>query len=129
MTTEETPLQLDTQTHLTTLRDMLIFRRSELRAEVHAAQQARLAQAESPTELKDHKEEAESFREEMTDDAQQARDEAELHQVEAALARLDAGRYGDCADCGDPIPLARLLAQPAANRCAKCQADREHRSH
>ncbi len=120
-------MQFGTQTHLTTLRDMLTYRLADLRAEVHAAQQARLAQGDAVREVTDRKDEAESSREGLTGDAQQARDEAELQQVEAALARLDAGRYGDCEDCGDPIPLARLMAQPAANRCAVCQIAAEHR--
>jgi len=45
-----------------------------------------------------------------------------MSQVEAALRRLDAGTYGDCAGCGEPIPLQRLLVQPAAERCAACQS-------
>ena len=55
-----------------------------------------------------------------------SRDVDELALVDAALQRLDAGSYGDCSDCGKPIALQRLLAQPAAQRCAVCQAAREH---
>ena len=29
--------------------------------------------------------------------------------------------YGECADCGNPIPYARLVAYPAAKRCVACQ--------
>ena len=43
-------------------------------------------------------------------------------QVEAALARLDAGTYGTCVDCGQPIPDARLEVRPEA---ARCIADQE----
>jgi len=46
--------------------------------------------------------------------------------VEAALHRLDAGTYGDCAVCAEPISLQRLLVQPAAQRCAACQTAYEH---
>jgi len=42
--------------------------------------------------------------------------------VEAALHRLNIGRYGDCADCGEPIGLQRLLVLPPAEHCAACQA-------
>ncbi|BDZ50972.1 DnaK suppressor protein [Frondihabitans sucicola] len=38
----------------------------------------------------------------------------------AALARLDAGTYGVCADCGRPIPSARLEARPMAALCLDC---------
>lgn len=43
-----------------------------------------------------------------------------LHATEAALARLQAGRYGICTRCGEPIERARLLARPQSNLCADC---------
>jgi DnaK suppressor protein len=45
----------------------------------------------------------------------------ELDEIDAAQARLAAGRYGVCEDCHRPIPLARLRALPAARRCAACE--------
>ncbi|MBS0327197.1 MAG: TraR/DksA family transcriptional regulator [Proteobacteria bacterium] len=56
-----------------------------------------------------------------------ARDLAELAKVEAALARVADGSYGECAECGDPIPYARLAAYPAAPRCVGCQDRAEAR--
>lgn len=47
---------------------------------------------------------------------------AEARQVRAALARIDNGTYGTCANCGDTIPRARLEARPIATRCVKCAA-------
>ncbi len=44
-----------------------------------------------------------------------------LRQIDAALARLHAGRYGQCAGCSEPIPLARLKALPFATLCVPCQ--------
>jgi DnaK suppressor protein len=55
------------------------------------------------------------------DIASVSRDLAELTTVEAALARLADGGYGECVDCGIEIPLARLAAYPAATRCVSCQ--------
>lgn len=47
---------------------------------------------------------------------------AEARQIRAALARIEDGSYGACANCGTKIPVARLEAQPMATRCIKCAA-------
>lgn len=51
---------------------------------------------------------------------------AELEAVEAALARIDDGEYGLCESCGTGIAAARLVAQPTARRCVRCQDAAEH---
>jgi RNA polymerase-binding protein DksA len=56
-----------------------------------------------------------------------SRDLAELANVEQSLARVADGTYGECADCGSPIPFARLAAYPAARRCVACQEAAERR--
>lgn len=43
-----------------------------------------------------------------------------LHEVEAALARWDAGGYGLCEGCGEAIGDDRLTARPAARLCIGC---------
>lgn len=45
---------------------------------------------------------------------------AELVLLEAALRRLDEGRYGSCSVCADPIEEERLEAVPYADRCRAC---------
>jgi DnaK suppressor protein len=40
--------------------------------------------------------------------------------IDAALARLVAGRYGVCDRCGQPIGADRLAARPAAVTCVRC---------
>jgi DnaK suppressor protein len=52
-------------------------------------------------------------------------DTTELNLVEAALARIEAGSYGQCIDCGIQIPAARLHAAPEAMRCIACQEKAE----
>ena len=43
-----------------------------------------------------------------------------LADVEAALARRDAGGYGVCESCGRPIAPERLAARPTARTCIDC---------
>ncbi len=40
--------------------------------------------------------------------------------LEAALERIEAGEYGDCVDCAEPLPLGRLELDPAATLCISC---------
>lgn len=55
------------------------------------------------------------------------RDAAELNAITEALARLEAGRYGLCSECGAPIAWERLMAQPQAVRCVRCENENERR--
>jgi DnaK suppressor protein len=49
----------------------------------------------------------------------------ELLQIDAALARVEAGEYGVCADCGTDIDPRRLAALPYALLCTECATRRE----
>ncbi len=57
------------------------------------------------------------------------RDLHELRAVELARKRIDCGTYGECVSCGYAIPFERLLAMPAAERCAPCQENFERTHH
>ena len=46
--------------------------------------------------------------------------EGHLEEIDAALKRLDAGSYGTCEICGNPIGAERLEARPAARVCIRC---------
>jgi RNA polymerase-binding transcription factor DksA len=48
--------------------------------------------------------------------------QAELVELDAALGRLDAGKYGQCEGCGEPISAERLDALPAARFCVEDQS-------
>ena len=41
----------------------------------------------------------------------------QLREVEEALARIEAGTYGTCTVCGEPIPAERLEAVPWTTLC------------
>ncbi len=44
----------------------------------------------------------------------------ELAEIDAALIRIEEGRYGTCQNCGGPMGLQRLRALPEARYCIAC---------
>jgi RNA polymerase-binding protein DksA len=50
-----------------------------------------------------------------------------LTQTERAIERIDAGTYGRCESCGNPIAKARLQAFPSATLCVTCKQREERR--
>jgi DnaK suppressor protein len=49
--------------------------------------------------------------------------------LDGAMARLEAGTYGFCEECGADIPAERLKVEPFAPCCVACQARREGPGH
>jgi len=49
------------------------------------------------------------------------------HEIAAALARIDAGTFGQCEQCGRHIPKPRLAAVPWARHCIDCARAAEAR--
>ncbi|MGH3173384.1 MAG: hypothetical protein ACRDPF_05885, partial [Streptosporangiaceae bacterium] len=45
-----------------------------------------------------------------------------LADVEDALARLAAGRFGSCEQCGSPVQAGLLTEVPETRYCARCDA-------
>jgi len=115
--------------HFASLHQLLEQRRASLRDEIHASDASALEQIDLATahDVSDRKDVAGQQLATDLQGAEVQRDVAELAQVEAALQRLEAGTYGDCVDCGNVIAPARLRVQPAALRCAACQAQAESR--
>ncbi|TAM96263.1 MAG: TraR/DksA family transcriptional regulator [Rhodanobacteraceae bacterium] len=62
------------------------------------------------------------------DDAVIDQDAQDVRDIIAARARLAAGTYGICMDCGEAIAYERLLAYPTAKRCIHCQRLHEQES-
>lgn len=50
-----------------------------------------------------------------------------MEQAELALQRLDAGTYGRCENCGEPIGKGRLQVYPRATLCVTCKQREERR--
>ncbi len=48
----------------------------------------------------------------------------EIRMIEAALKRIDAGTYGVCVRCGDPIAEERLNVVPQTPFCRDCAGAR-----
>ncbi len=53
------------------------------------------------------------------------REQALLRKIDAALARIEQGSFGDCSVCGDPIAAQRLRARPVATLCIDCKSEQE----
>jgi DnaK suppressor protein len=83
-------------------------------------------ESEKEIERTDH------IQEEAVNDTMIALDEQNrrlIEEIQAALARIDDGTYGDCEVCGEPINPARLEALPIARRCVDCQEEAEQVAH
>jgi DnaK suppressor protein len=50
-----------------------------------------------------------------------------LDQIHEALARIDAGTFGQCVNCGGPIAKPRLQAIPYTPYCIECARKMESR--
>ena len=50
---------------------------------------------------------------------------AMLAEVQQAVVRMDAGTYGQCATCGQPIHPERLEAIPQTRHCLECRRKAE----
>jgi len=51
-----------------------------------------------------------------------------LSEVEAALARIEAGSFGLCTNCGAALTSERLAALPYARSCVGCECAQEKES-
>ncbi len=61
------------------------------------------------------------------DDLLASRLRRQADQLTEALARLEAGTYGTCDLCREPIAAGRLKALPHATSCVTCQEVQERR--
>jgi len=105
------------------LRQMLLNRRREMQDEVHG--RMRDSRSDRPNEVRDDLEASDAnIQNDIEIALLQMRAET-LVRVDAALIRLDAGKYGCCSTCEAEIPWPRLRALPFAVRCQGCEERRE----
>ena len=53
-------------------------------------------------------------------EASETRRRGRLQRIDAALGRIEDGDYGECLECGEPIPPRRLEIDPTATICVPC---------
>ena len=111
------------------LKGALTKRRKVLEAEAHAdAAKARedvYSQTTGP--VADTGDEATADLISDVENAELSRDLQELREIDSALARMSAGSYGTCVDCGGEIGIDRLRSEPTASRCFACQSTYERK--
>ncbi len=48
-----------------------------------------------------------------------------LDKIQRALERIDAGTFGICEECDEPISVKRLQARPETTLCIRCKEEQE----
>ncbi|MGR3637067.1 MAG: TraR/DksA family transcriptional regulator [Shimia sp.] len=95
----------------------LLARLAELDERLHSIE----AELEAP-HTKDIEDRAVEVEDEEVLESLGHQGEAEVGKIRAALKRIRAGEYGDCASCGEAIAPARLDLVPEATMCVACAA-------
>jgi DnaK suppressor protein len=102
------------------IHEQLIARRGEL-----ADRLSRIKENLTSGRSADSQEQAQELENAEVVDALGNEARIELSRVARALDQIKNGTYGTCVTCGDTIPLARLNAQPFADRCIRCATAQE----
>ncbi len=105
---------------------LLAQREDELRAALSVVEHSLAPLAHEVTDFKDLADDEAAA---QMDALQADRLRRALSQVADGQQRLQAGRYGQCLDCGEAIDLRRLTALPETRYCAACQSMRESPHH
>ena len=104
---------------LKTYRDRLLERRESLFRQVTEAElSSRERDAEATQDPADMA--ANAYTKELLI-SMSANDRRLLELIDEALKRVEAGDYGECINCGEPVQEKRLDAVPWARYCLRCQ--------
>lgn len=103
-------------------RKQLMSRRKELAASFKRSQEVNRRSDDGPLDLADTATElyTQEFNYSLTE-----KDRGVLGLIDAALARIDDGDFGECEECGEKISEVRLRALPWAPYCLECQEEKE----
>ena len=105
------------------LRKILHDRQREIDGDVRT--RIRDARADRASEVSDEVDHSDAAMQEEMDFALIQMKAETLARVDEALARLEAGSYGHCVECGGEISEKRLRALPFAGRCTGCEEKNE----
>ena len=53
------------------------------------------------------------------------REKTFLKKIDHAIAKIEAGTFGICEECEEPISMKRLEARPETTLCIRCKEDQE----
>jgi DnaK suppressor protein len=115
-----------TKADLDSYRDLLVSLRSRLNGDVtHLADEALRSTggeasgslSNAPLHMADLG--TDNFEQEFTLSLLQNQEQA-LDEIRDALGRIDRGTFGQCEECHQPIPKARLQALPYTRHCVEC---------
>jgi len=102
-----------------TYRDRLLARRESLFSQVTEAEMSSrerdLEATQDPADMA-----ANAYTKELLI-SMSANDRKLLVLIDEALGRVEAGGYGECVNCGEPVAEKRLDAVPWTRYCLKCQ--------
>lgn len=103
---------------------LLTAQRAQLIADLASA-----AEASAPVELDQSRvgrlSRMDAMQSQAMSQAADSRRHREIRQIDAALARVEAGTFGDCAKCDEPIAVSRLRFAPANPLCLDCAEELE----
>jgi RNA polymerase-binding protein DksA len=105
------------------LRALLLAKREEL-----AIRLARLKENLTSGNSADSQEQAQELENAEVIDALGNEAQLELSKIAQALEQMRQDSYGDCVNCGEQIPIARLKAYLFADRCIRCATAEENRA-
>jgi RNA polymerase-binding protein DksA len=97
------------------IRDQLVAKQTEL-----ARRLERLKENLTAGRSADSQEQAQELENAEVVDALGNEARSEISKIARALDQIKNNTYGICIDCGETIPMARLEAQPFADRCIRC---------